>query len=211
MYTAGKGLIPVARGAWSYIRKWVRPPKIGYQLAPSNILEVVRPYANRKKIVELLGHPHHEWRERASYRFDDALMQVIYDESDMVDTVVLAALSLRWPHRFKVHPLNLKVGASTFYDACESDSVELRQDQSSKFTTFWIERDFGFPGNNHSFSFALVGAATYPPLDWGHRRSFPDWEGERWMMKDTRAVKFNAIAISRKEGELFPFSWEAFQ
>ncbi|KPC52009.1 hypothetical protein [Amantichitinum ursilacus] len=206
-----KSVSNALKGPLSYLRKKLWPPKIGYQLAPSNLLEVVRPYAYKGKIKELLGEPHHKAAGVESYRFADALLQIMYEDDEDIRSVTFVGINPWWPHRFRIHPLSLTLNRSTFADGCGSDALELEKDQSSKFTLYWKTEYFGFPGNYLHFSFGLLEAATWPPTTWDTRPQ-PDIAGTdmKWILRNPSSVRFNAIAITKKE-EGFPFIWSAFQ
>lgn len=118
-------------------RKLFFPPKVGYQLTPSNFLEVVRPFSNYGKVVGLLGEPHHVWKAQASYRFKDSLLQIERDDDNVITAVTLATLKRRWPHRFRVHPLEFVLGRDTFRDVFPEKEIVLSHNGSSKFERQW--------------------------------------------------------------------------
>ncbi|MFC4278473.1 hypothetical protein [Achromobacter aloeverae] len=190
------------------------PPKFGYRIAPSDILEVISPFTYLGKVIELLGQPHQtfdtdEGRVLA-YRFRNALLQINVKMESVV-SVALVSLRLRWPNRFKVFPLGLQLGRDTFesvYKIKGETSRRFRTDNSSKFFTYSQKTWFGFPGRYFNFHFAAMEAATYPPI------RMPEVKFERvedfYSTLLEAKAKFNAVAITRDEDETFPFSWEYF-
>ncbi|OMQ78005.1 hypothetical protein [Burkholderia pseudomallei] len=207
---AAKGLGSVAKSAFGYARKRFFPPKVGYQLTPSNLLEVVRPFSNYRKALELLGEPHHVWNAQASYRFADSLLQIEHDANDVITAVTLATLKLRWPHRFRVHPLGFMLGKNTFRDVFPEGEIALSHIGSSKFNIYSKTEYFGFPGSYLHFSFGIVEAATWPPLLWQRDAEIVQ-NGEARTLTNPERVKFNIVALTIDEPEFFPFTWSAFQ
>ncbi|WP_250519630.1 hypothetical protein [Caballeronia sp. NCTM1] len=210
---ASKAVGPIKATVQYFWRKWF-PPKLGYRMAPSNLLEVICPYVYEGKVLEVLGQPHERHDERSAYRFVNALLQIDY-EGESVKRVALVSLRLRWPNRFRVFPLAHKLGEATFADACERSGkreIELRTDFSSKFFCLWNERFYGYPGRYLYYSFALLSAATYPVIE----MPAADYEAidaghiERGARLLTETAKFNAVMISRDEGENFSFDFTLF-
>lgn len=206
LFSVGPKVFGAIKDIWTYFQKRWWPPKYGYRLAYSNILEVVKPYTYRPKVVELLGQPHECNGSRTGYRFSNAFLQVNYAE-DSVESVALVLLRPRWPNRFKIHPMNLTLGASTFKDACSHDiqggALKMKVNNSSKFYCLWNEQYFGNRGRYLYYSFALLEADTFPtismpPADYvavdpGHV--------EHGAVLQDSSRKFNAIWISRNEDD----------
>lgn len=214
--TAILGAAARAGGILKFGWRKLFPPKLGYPLAPSNLLEVITPFVYREKVLEVLGQPHSFYNNTAGYRFGNALLQVNYD-NDTVESVVLVATRLWWPNRFRVFPLNLKIGASSFADACElapDGTIKMQIDNSSKFYTRWKREYFGFGGRYMNYSFAMIEAATYPmvvmpkgDVDFGPE---PEPEARRDTLRNPKQTRFNAVMVSRSENESFDFSWSIF-
>jgi hypothetical protein len=206
-----KGVWNSLRSIIQYTWKWAHPPKIGFRLAPPNLLEVVRPYAYRGRVLEELGEPHHVWRGASedSYRFSDALLQIRYSKDDYIDSVTLVALTLRWPHRFTIHPLTFKLGRENYEKVCRDIPVVVSRDFSSKFMTYWKTEYFGFPGSYLHFSFASISAATWPPVK-ATGVEVEERKDDVFLLKNAN-IKFNAVAISIDAPEVFPFTWSSFQ
>jgi len=209
----------VAKGAWAFAKfVWRKffPSKVGYPLAPSNILEVIGPYIYREKVIELLGQPHSSYGGTVGYRFANALLQVNY-EGDAVDSVVLVAISLRWPNRFRVFPLEFEIGSSTYAEVCtlnDDGTINLQVDHSSKFYTRWKQEYFGFPGRYMHYGFAMIEAAVYPAVKMpkGDIEHGMETEGEvrRDRLINPGEARFNAVMVSRSEKEYFQFTWNVF-
>jgi hypothetical protein len=211
--------VSAAKWANSLVKfAWRRffPRKVGYPLAPSNILEVIGPYVYREKVIELLGQPHSSYGGTVGYRFANALLQVNY-EGDAVYSVALVATSLRWPNRFQVFPLEIKIGSATFADVCTLDddgTLALRADHSSKFYAHWRQEYFGFPGRYMHYGFAMLEAAVYPAVkrpegnvEFG--AAIQD-EARRNRLINPKETRFNAVVVSRSEEDHFQFTWSIF-
>ncbi|MFM0727655.1 hypothetical protein PQQ53_28685 [Paraburkholderia strydomiana] len=207
---AAKGLGGFAKSAFGYARKRFFPPKVGYQLTPSNLLEVVRPFSNYGKVAELLGEPHHVWKAQASYRFADSLLQIERDDDNVITAVTLATLKPRWPHRFRVHPLEFVLGRDTFRDVFPEGEIVLSHNGSSKFNIYSKTGYFGFPGSYLHFSFGIVEAATWPPLRWQRDAEIVNSNEARTLANPER-VKFNIVSVTIDEPEFLPFTWSSFQ
>ncbi|KVN99195.1 hypothetical protein WJ70_05980 [Burkholderia ubonensis] len=179
-------------------------------MTPSNLLELVRPYSNYGKVVELLGEPHHAWKAQASYRFADSLLQIERDDDNVVTAVTLATLKPRWPHRFRVHPLEFVLGRDTFRDVFPDGEIALSHNGSSKFNIYSKTGYFGFPGSYLHFSFGIVEAATWPPLRWQHDAEIVN-SGEIRTLANPEQVKFNIVSVTIDEPEFLPFTWSSFQ
>ncbi len=191
------------------------PPKLGYRMAPKNLLEVIGPTTSRRKVEELLGAPHYMTEQISAYRFANALLQVQYD-GDSVFVVCLASLSLRWPNRFTVFPLPFVLGKTTvqdLYEASPEDPKSLLLEFSTKFFVQWRSYYFGFPGRYFYYTFGVMEAATYPAL------SPPPIETEKCedeqdtnlvRVKNPNSTRFNVVCISRAEIEAFPLDWSNF-
>lgn len=193
------------------------PPKVGYTMAPSNLLEVISPGTCRAKVEEILGAPHCDTRGGAAYRFANALLQLEYAD-DAVELVCLATLRTRWPNRFDVFPLGLKLGVVTFKDlfnAHPKDPTHLFIDNSSKFFVHWRSYYFGHPGRYFHFAFGSIAAATYPALDVPEVDSNTLNDGSNRQprtaaLSKPEEVRCNVVCIGRTEHETFPFSWQLF-
>ncbi|CAB3764397.1 hypothetical protein [Paraburkholderia solisilvae] len=210
---ASKAIGPVKAAITYFWRKWF-PPRLGYRMAPSNILEIIGPYVHEPKVIEVLGQPHERHNQSAAYRFANALLQVNYD-GDFVESVALVSLRLTWPNRFQIFPFRFKLGSSRFSDTCEIDEngdLDLRVNFSTKFFCLWNTQYFGHPGRYLYYSFALLEAATYPLV----RMPKAAYEAaerlhiERGAKLRTVDSKFNAVMVSTKEDELFAFDFTMF-
>lgn len=210
MIDVGLGLIKsvfngVVEAVKYALKRWF-PPKIGFALIPSNILEVIHPYTNQGKVVELLGAPHHKDRNQVTYRFSNAFLQILYDETGAVDTVTVAALRTRWPNRTNIHPLSFKLNKNTMADVSEARPMVLKRDGSSKFNVYWRSEYFGFPGSYNYFSFGVIEAATWPGLTMPPSVEY-SWDDS--ILQRPEKVRFNIVAVSRDEPEFFPFTWSS--
>ncbi|CAJ0817192.1 hypothetical protein LMG19087_03015 [Ralstonia wenshanensis] len=206
-----------AKSAFGYFRDRYFPKRLSYQIAPPNILEVVSPYVHRDKVIELLGRPHRLEGNTSAYRFKNALLQIEY-ENDNAVTVTLASLQLRWPNRFEIFPLGLKMGSSTFGEVSVDPECIAKVENSSKFFAYWTKEYFGFPGRYMNYYFGMIEAATHPPL------KMPKGETEAvgeiddfvrfYKISKPSKTKFNIVCVSAvfvDEREIAPsFSWEFF-
>jgi len=210
---ASKAINP-AKDLVLYLKKKWFPPKIGYQMAPSNILEIIGPYVHHKKVEELLGFPHEIQSGRAAYRFANALLQINYD-GDSIKSVTLVTLRLRWPNRFRIFPFDYEIGKSKFSDIFETSSqgaIDCKLDYSSKFFCLWKQEYFGHPGRYFYYSFSLLSAATYPTIEMPEAtyEAITQDHIELGVRLTTIDSKFNAITISTDEEELFGFDFTLF-
>ncbi|QKY07708.1 hypothetical protein [Janthinobacterium lividum] len=195
-------------------QKWW-PPKYGYKMAHSNILEIIAPYVYKEKVIELLGQPHEADGNHAAYRFSNALLQVNYD-GDFVESVALVSLKMGWPNRFRVFPLSFVLGRSTFEDACtpeeNQEHIELVSEGSTKFFSLVNEQYFGNPGRYFYYSFALLDADTYPPVSMPktqYRAKEEDQMQNGATLLNSK-TKFNAIGISLKKDDGLCFYFQMF-
>jgi hypothetical protein len=214
-FSIGAKILGLLKDLTSYIwRKWW-PPKFGYKLAHSNVLEVIRPYVHKGKVIELLGQPHEVEHGRAGYRFSNALLQVNYEE-DVVQSVALVSLKMRWPNRFKIFPLAFVMGSSTFAEVCQGIQgtipIELQVNFSSKFFCVWGEQYFGNFGRYFYYSFALLSADTYPVVEMPHAiyEAIEPGQIQNGAHLKSTDSRFNAIAISRNENDTFCFDFTLF-
>lgn len=195
-------------------RKWW-PPKYGYKMAHSNILQIIAPHVYKEKVIELIGQPHETGNGQAAYRFSNALLQVNYD-GDSVESVTLVSLKMGWPNRFKIFPLNFILGKSTFLDACvpaqDQSHIELECDGSTKFMSLTNEQYFGNPGRYFYYSFALLEADTFPTVSMPDAQYQAKEEGQiqNGAILLNAKVRFNAIGISTKEENGLNFSFQLF-
>ncbi|MBF6990778.1 hypothetical protein [Cupriavidus sp. IK-TO18] len=210
---ASRAVGPVKAAVLYFWRQWF-PRRLGYQMAPKNILELIGPYVHRRKVIELLGHPHEYESGRAAYRFANALLQINYDGASVAN-VVLVSLRMAWPNRFEIFPFDFRLGASTFSDVCElqpNGNLEMKVDSSTKFYTLWKEEYFGHSGRYHSYYFALLSAAVFPgvempPADYDRCDTEP-WD--QAILRNPGRAKFNAVMISKDNDELFAFDFTMF-
>lgn len=191
------------------------PTKYGYKVAPTNILEVISPFTYEGKVFEILGQPHAKQIRPdmtcLAYRFTNALLQVNVVD-DYVDSVSLVSLNLRWPNRFTIFPLNLKLGKHKFADALRmagETSDVLSLDASTKFYIGSCKCYYGFPGRYRYYHFASVSAACFPPIPEPATdiERLSDSEGR---LKNLSTAAFNGVAICRRENDHFPFEWSYF-
>ncbi len=196
-------------------RKWW-PPKYGYKMANSNILQIIAPYVYKEKVIELLGQPHETDQVHAAYRFSNALLQVNYD-GDSVESVALVSLKMAWPNRFRVFPLTYILGASTFGDVCSLEDgqqhIDLEWNGSSKFFSLVSEQYFGNPGRYFHYSFALLEADTFPAVLMPKAQYEAKEEGniQKGAILLDRKARFNAIGISSKKDDGLCFYFQMFK
>lgn len=209
-------LISPIKDAFLFFQKKWWPPKFGYKLAHSNILEIIGPYVPKEKVIEILGHPHRVENGSVGYRFANALLQINYKD-DWIESVAIVSLKMRWPNRLTVFPFDFKIGATTFeeireYGEMEKSPMKMEVDFSSKFYCLSYESYFGHPGRYFHYNFALFSGATYPQVNVPEAkyrsRDEHDFYGPVDLL-DTSA-KFNGVCISINEKEGFQFSFQLF-
>lgn len=206
------GLIKVVWNFFEGVYRRFFPKKYGYTVAPSNILEVIQPYTSKGKVLELLGRPHSADNVCDSYRFKNALLQIRYDDNESIDAVVLGSLSLRWPNRFRIFPLDYVLGATKYADVRWSENDEMMsKEMSSKFFSVSRTSYFGFPGRYLYFTFSSISAATYPQL--GIDVFFHDRDNNESLEYCSPTPyadqRFNLVTISRNDDGMM-FSWAEF-
>ena len=188
-----KTILSGAANIFGFLIKKLRRPKIETPRAPANIFEHIKPYASISRIKEILGNPCREENNTQYFRFKDALVQVVYDGIDTIQSVsvTLPAMSL-WA-RFPVPPTKFILGKTTVADFW-SDELTWTKDGSSKYTLYSIERYFGYPGNYWHYTFGLYEGpgVSMPQFEWDYKN--------HCLTSDPKNVKFNWVTIACDEG-----------
>ena len=208
---------PIKDAILFFKKKWW-PPKFGYGLAHSNILEIIGPYVPKDKVIELLGQPHRIQEKSCAYRFENALLQVNYDKDfDFVESVALVSVKMRWPNRLQIFPFDFTIGASSFEEIREygeeaKSPIKMDVEFSSKYYCLSCECFYGHPGRYFYYNFALFAAATFPSVEMPEAKYESIDENEMYgpaYLLSTDS-KFNGVCISTKEGGGFAFSFQMF-
>ncbi|WP_153013320.1 ETEC_3214 domain-containing protein [Aquitalea pelogenes] len=169
-----------------WLWKKISQPSLSYDRAPRNILQITFPGNSMRLVEQKFGVPPREFvspdgSRVVGYVFSNALLQICYNNSNAISSVILMNLHRGWELRFPLNLFryfivpyaNVVIGRSSVKDVFEQDAIALRKEYSSKFCILWEKIYLGNPGRYKTYQFGLMEADAGAEV--GVQCDFPDY------------------------------------
>jgi len=180
--------------------------KVRLKNTPKNFFQYLQPGSSLAKAREILGQPVHDTEYSMIFKMRDMNIQ-IWKDGESVETICAVLPKFKLFKRFKIYPLDHKLGSVKIKDVIDEHG-EIEYGTSSKSGSAWVHSYFGNPGYYNYYTFGIFdGPSAHYPTN-----KFPELHvPTSKLSKKTKKLKFNYVSISSKEGQGIAFDFHAMR